>query len=440
MRVISCELPMKPRPEAVLSDKAGYRYMRALVVSCVFPPEPVASSRTSAHIVQGLAAKGHTVTVITSYPSKPAGKNYPGYSRRILERKKTPEGYELIRCYSTLSAKSRLTNRFLENLSFGLTSSIAALFLRRPEVIYANSWPLFATGMLFLVAKIRRIPMVISVQDIYPESLVSQGRSINNEWMMNCLRWWDGVIARGCRAVIVISKRFADHYRMERGVPAARVHIVPNWGDDPLESACEDRVSQFRARIGIPPSARIFAYGGNIGVAAGVETLIQAALKIKMPLNFRLLIAGEGSQLQACRELVRDHDDSQVIFHSPWKSEETSLVLGLAEVLLLPTRGKQSTVSVPSKLISYWLAGRPVIAMARPQSDLADLIEESGGGWLVAPDRADLLSDKIQEVLRLNPAELRRRGEAGRDFAVRNLTRNICLPGVVRILEQAAAR
>jgi len=432
--------PVKLRPEVVLRDDGEHRQMRVLIVSCVFPPEPVASSQTSVHIAQKLVTNGHAVTVLTSYPSKPAGKLYPGYSRRLIDRKRMPEGYELIRCFSTLSSRSRLMNRFMENISFGLTSSVAAFFVWRPDVIYANSWPLFATGMLFIVAKMRRIPMVISVQDIYPESLVSQGRTINNKWIMNCLRRWDGVIARGCRALIVISKRFADLYRNERRVPAERVHIVPNWGDDSLESMDEEQISKFGISNGIPPNARVFAYGGNIGVAAGVETLIQAALKLKTASVFRLLIAGAGSQLQACQKLARDHDDGQVIFHSPWKTEETGLVLGLAEVLLLPTHGQQASVSVPSKLISYWMAGRPVIAMAWPRSDLADLIEESGGGWLVEPDRPDLLAVKIQEVLSLSPAELQRRGEAGRDFAARNLTRKICLPRVVSILEQVAVK
>ena len=414
--------------------------MHVLLVSCAFPPEPVVSSQTSAHIAQKLVANGHTVTVLTSYPSKPAGKLYPGYSRRLIDRKRTPGGYELIRCFSTLSSRSRLINRFTENISFGLTSSVAALFVWRPDVIYANSWPLFATGMLFIVAKMRRIPIVISVQDVYPESLVSQGRAVAKNLFMNCLRWWDGVIARGCRTLIVISKRFADFYRYERRVPAERIHIVPNWGDDSVGNMDEEQISKFGISKGIPPNARVFAYGGNIGVAAGVETLVQAALKLQTTSVFRLLIAGAGSQLHACQELARDHDDGRVIFHSPWKTEETGLVLGLAEVLLLPTRGQQASVSVPSKLISYWMAGQPVIAMAWPRSDLADFIEESGGGWLVEPDRADLLAAKIQEVLGLSRAELRQRGEAGRDFAARNLTRKICLPRVVSILEQVVVK
>ena len=130
--------------------------MHILVVSCVFPPEPVVSSQTSAQIAQGLVERGHTVTVITAFPSRPAGELYPGFTRRLFARKQMQEGFELVRCFSSLSPKSRLVSRFMENLSFGLTSSMVAMFALRPDVIYANSWPIFATGLLFIVAKARQ--------------------------------------------------------------------------------------------------------------------------------------------------------------------------------------------------------------------------------------------------------------------------------------------
>jgi glycosyltransferase involved in cell wall biosynthesis len=414
--------------------------MRISIVSCVFPPEPVVSGRTSLDIAQGLLERGHKVTVITSFPSKPSGKLYPGFSRRLFAGEQAQEGFELVRCFSTMSPKSRLLSRFLENITFGLTSSMAILFMRRSDVIYANTWPIFASGLLFIMAKIRRIPMVISVQDVYPESLVSQGRSFAKKLFTGWLLRWDGVMARGCRKVIVISKRFADLYFAERRVPKENICIVPNWGDDCLLNVGEERLKRFRASKSISIDARVFVYGGNIGVAAGVETLVQAIKHLNTAERFHLLIAGEGSQLDLCKVLARELSDGLVTFHTPWRADETELVLGLAEVLLLPTRGRQSHASVPSKLISYWLAGKPVIAMAWPQSDLADLVENSSGGWLVEPDRPDLLAAKIDEVLGLDPDELRRRGQAGRDFAMKNLTRENCLPRVVAILEQAGGQ
>jgi colanic acid biosynthesis glycosyl transferase WcaI len=100
--------------------------MHILIVSCVFPPEPVVSSQTSAQIAQALVERGHDVTVIAPFPSRPAGKLYPGYSRRLYERKHE-SGFGLIHCFTFLSAESRMASRFMENISFGLTSGVAVI-------------------------------------------------------------------------------------------------------------------------------------------------------------------------------------------------------------------------------------------------------------------------------------------------------------------------
>ncbi|MBN2345268.1 MAG: glycosyltransferase family 4 protein [Candidatus Aminicenantes bacterium] len=414
--------------------------MRVTIVSCVFPPEPVVSSRTSLHVAQGLAGRGHQVTVVTAFPSKPAGRGYPGFARRLIAREKNGNGFAVRRCFSTFSSRSRLLSRFLENFTFGLSSGMAVLLMRRPDVLYVNTWPIVAGGLVFLAAKLRRVPMVVSIQDVYPESLFAQGHLSETSILGKGLRWMDGVIARGCRAVIVISERFAAIYREQRRVAGARIHVVPNWADDLQPETDAERLSRFRERLEIPPRARIFAYGGNVGTAAGVENLIQAVRLLPAGDRFHLLIAGEGSRLEHCRALAEETACRDVTFHAPWRSDETALVLGLAEVLLLPTQGRQSYASVPSKLVSYWLAGRPVIAQACPGSSLADVLEKAGGGWLVAPGRPELLAAKIREVLEMNAAEVRRRGEAGRHFALRNLTRAACLPRVLDVMEKAVSR
>jgi colanic acid biosynthesis glycosyl transferase WcaI len=105
----------------------------------------------------------------------------------------------------------------------------------------------------------------------------------------------------------------------------------------------------------------------------------------------------------------------------------------------LPTRGSQSLSSVPSKLITYMLTARPVIALALPQSDLAEILEQSACGWHVAPDAPDALTVKIREVAALSKAERLQAGEAGRKFALQNLSREVCLPKVVNVIESAAA-
>ncbi len=412
--------------------------MHVIVVSCVFPPEPNISAQTSAQIAEELVRRGHRVTVLAPFPSRPGGRLYPGYVRRLFRREKSVARFDLIRCFAIPSSESRLLSRLLENLSFGLTSTLALFTVRRGDIVYANSWPIVATGLVALTARWRKIPVVISVQDVYPESMVSQGRIKADALIARVMRWIDTRIARACSAVIVISDSFSTIYRKDRGVSPNRVHIVPNWIDGDSVQADDGRAAAFRERIGISPDALVVAYGGNIGVAAGVETVIESFRYLKEASCLYLLIAGEGSNLVACRTLAESIGSERIRFHTPWRAEETSQVLSAADLLILPTRGSQSLVSVPSKMISYMLAARPIVALALPDTDLARMIERSGGGWVVEPDCAEQLAARIKQAAALPVAERRRRGEAGRAFALRNLTREVCLPQVIDVLQAAA--
>jgi colanic acid biosynthesis glycosyl transferase WcaI len=357
----------------------------------------------------------------------------------LFGRTVTETGWVLLRCWSIPSSQSTLTSRLLENVSFGLTAALCALFTPRPDVIYANTWPILAAGLLVLLSKLRHVPVVMSIQDLYPESLIVQRRLRQDSLLVRAMRWLDGQVVRGCAAVVVISERFAEVYREERQMASRRLHVIPNWADRDLIDVGDSGAS-FRAQQQIPEGVFLVVYGGNIGQAAGVETVIQALGDARVR-HERLcfVAAGEGSRLERCRLLAAKLPGDRVRFHSPWPLEDTSRVLRAADVLVLPTQGQQSLASVPSKLISYLLAARPVIALAQPESDVANVVKQAGCGWVVPPERPDLLAQRIRNVMDLDPHLLDRLGQAGRSYALVHFTREACLPRLIHVLEAASA-
>lgn len=413
--------------------------MHVLIVTAVYPPEPVVSALTSAQLADGLRSLGHGVTVVTGFPNRPSGLLFSGFVRRWVQRETSGTGIGIVRCFATFAPESNLASRLIENLSFGVSSALQVLTIRKPDVIYANTWPLFATGILALVARLRSIPLVISVQDVYPEAMVVQQRIPGDGLVARVLRWLDGMIARASAHVIVISARFAQIYRDQRRVRAGQLTVVPNWIDR-SQIDCEVPREGYRRQHGLAESDFVLVYGGNIGVAAGVETVITAMRALDDRPDVRLLIAGAGSRLAACRQLAATLAAQQVIFHSPWDSAETSTVLRTADLLVLPTQHQQSLASVPSKLLTYMLSARPVLAVAVPDSDLARLVEETGCGWVVEPNRPDLLAAQIRAIMQLSPAEREQRGVEGRAQVLRYFSSDVCVPQVIQILEQVAKR
>jgi len=406
--------------------------MRVAVVSCVFPPEPVVSSRTSFDVARALAARGHDVTVLAPFPSRPAGVLYPGVRRSLFRRERSSDGFAVVRCFGTISRRSSLLSRLAENVSFGMTSSLALLVARKPAVVYVNTWPVFAAAMVSAVARVRGVPVVFSVQDMYPESLLAQRRR-GSRLAAAAVRAIDRAVTRAAAAVIVISESFAERYRSTRGVDPTRLHVVRNWLPAEGTEARPGAGAACRARYGIPGGAFLLAYGGNVSVAAGVETVIEAVRELD---GVHLLVAGAGASQERCRSLAADVAPERIHFEREWDGGLD--VFHAADAVVLPTRGAGSATSVPSKLINYLFSARPVIAAALADSDTTRVIADAGAGVVVPPDDARALAAAIRDMAARPAEERERMGRAGRAWALQNVTSSVCLPLVVGIVEQEA--
>lgn len=315
---------------------------------------------------------------------------------------------------------------------------MAFLGSAKPDVLYANTWPTFAAGLLVLLAGIRRVPIVISVQDMYPEQLIAQRRIKRNSWAARLLYWIENRIANHVNGVVLISESLKIGYQNTRKISPDCLHVIPNWAERDSIVADDREAAVFRTRYAIPQTDFTVLYGGNIAFAAGVETIVESFHFLVDIQDIHLVIAGEGSNLADCKQIAETIDTPRIYFHTPWPRAENSMALSAADLLVLPTRGMVSLAAMPSKLISYMLAARPIIALALPQSELAQVIEIAGCGWVVEPDMPELLAEKIREVMALPVEERDRYGLAGRNYALQHLTKEVCLPQVVDLLERVA--
>jgi colanic acid biosynthesis glycosyl transferase WcaI len=247
----------------------------------------------------------------------------------------------------------------------------------------------------------------------------------------------DRLVVSRATTVVVISESFRKIY-LRRGVPDRRLHLVPNWVDrKSIKPDADGR--RIRQKLSIPEKAFLTVYGGNIAAAAGVEAAIEAFSKLEDKAEMYFCIAGEGANLEGCRQLAQRLGCERVRFHAPWEVEETSEMLAAADLLLLPTRAEQSIASVPSKLIAYMLAARPVLALAVKGSDVAMTIEKAEAGWVIAPGDEKALLSRWCEIAQMDRASLAWHGKAAREYALLNMTSDICLPRLLDLVEQAGS-
>lgn len=181
----------------------------------------------------------------------------------------------------------------------------------------------------------------------------------------------------------------------------------------------------------------LFVFAGSVVPACGLDVVINAASKLKDDRAVKFIIAGSGSDLERCTEMAKQLDSKNVEFTGPFPEKQTLEILSMADVLVLPTQGDQSLVSMPSKLIAYMMSGRPILSVACPESDLANVICTSGCGWIAKPNDVKGLAELLRTILSLDRAELERMGRAGREYALTHFSTEACLPKLIDVIESA---
>jgi glycosyltransferase involved in cell wall biosynthesis len=394
---------------------------KVVIINAVYPPEPVVSAQLGRDLAEQLARFRAKVTVLCPLPSRPVGAKYPGLStfkgNRVVQ-----EGWtDVIRLDSHTSPESGLIGRMRESFSFGRNVCHCLVqYFQDVDVVYANAWPLFSQALIARHCTLRGIPLVLHIQDIYPESLLGKLPGFLGRLVAVPLTAWDRRIARQAARVVVISENMRQTYIHGRGLAPEKVVTIRNWVDESRfvclparETACE--------KYGVPKNLFTFLYLGNIGPVAGVEGLIEAFHAVRLN-QAQLVIAGDGSAKTACVDLAKRLEVNNVRFISDPEVENVPLIQSLGHVFLLPMRKGAGLSSIPSKLMAYLFSQRPVLATVDAASDTARCICEANCGWVGEPENVSWLAAKMAEVSSMPESALSALGQQGRAYGLRHFS------------------
>ncbi|MDA8769875.1 glycosyltransferase family 4 protein [Schleiferiaceae bacterium] len=396
-----------------------------LIVSATFEPEPIVSAKLSKQLAVALAER-YDVTVVSPYPSRPFGFVI---SSQVLEE----YTFKLINLASFVYPKSNLLGRFRESYSFGKASA-AFISANHGEikVVYVNTWPLLAQVLTVWSAKKYNLPVILHVQDIYPESLVSKLGLIGH-FVSFLLRPLDSWLLRNSSKVVAISDKMKYYLSSTRKLELSSLEVISNWQD-------ETEFLKFDMAKGSTEALRSFTfmYLGNIGPVAGCDLLIDAFASLKAD-NCKLVIAGSGSMKNDLIEKTMKRKVENIEFLSV-PDGNVPQIQAMADVLLLPIKKGAASSSIPSKLPAYMFSAKPIIASVDYDSDTAEAIKNANCGWIVEPENAIKLKDIMQNTIKLSKEERRNVGLKGRDYALEHFSKKSNLPKLVRIIEELVER
>lgn len=413
--------------------------LNIIIISAVYPPEPQVSARMSFDLANYLADKGYLITVLCPQPSRPLNADYSQYlypGKLVLT---SENKIKVVRLPSFTAPQSSLLPRMLESYSFGreVTKYLVKMNVK-PDVIYVNSWPLFAQTIISLFSQRNSVPMVLQIMDIYPEALTSKLPAFMRFAVHAPLKWLDTWIARTATRVVVISENMRRTYTENRQKPSESVITIPTWQDE-SEFASDRQRSECCARYGIDDGKFTFLYLGNVGPVAGVDFLIRAFAKTDIA-NSQLLIVGDGAAKSDCVALSKRLYQSQVHFISDPESANVPILQGMAHVCMLPMKRGAGMSSIPSKLPSYLFSAKPVIATVDLNSDTARFVRQAECGWVGEAEDLAWLANKMRETAQLSMKELDAIGQRGKKFGLAHFSKSIGVVRLANTIIQAAGR
>jgi colanic acid biosynthesis glycosyl transferase WcaI len=387
--------------------------LRVLLLTQWFEPEPTFKGLSFA---RELRAQGFDVRVVTGFPNYPGGNLYPGYRVRLVQRE-VIDGIAITRLPLYPSHDRSAKGRVLNYVSFAVSAGLYCAFTwQRPQVIYAYQPPLTVAVSAAVAGLLRRVPVVVDIQDMWPDTLRATGM-IRSERVLGVVGAVCQWVYRRAARIAVLSEGFKG-LLLARGVPASKVEVIPNWCDEgALAAGGNARPTGFP---GLEHFTVLFA--GNMGKAQALDSVLAAASQVAAQApQVRFVFLGGGIEVDNLRSAAQQAGQTNVVFLPAVPMNEVGAALRAADALLVHLRRDPLfSITIPSKTQAYMAVGKPLIMAV--DGDAAALVQQAQCGVVVPSEDAAALAAAVLQLAAL-PAEARTRlGENGARFYASNLS------------------
>lgn len=381
--------------------------MRLLVVSQYFWPE---SFRIN-ELVQTLVGRGVEVTVLTGKPNYPEGKVFQGY-RALGSTFETWNGANVYRVPLIPRGSRSNIRLFLNYISFVVSAAtVGAWMLRRVPCdaifVYAPSPLLKALPALF-IGWLKRVPVVVYVQDLWPESLEATGY-VRNRVAIRLVELLVRFIYRRADLILVSSRSFVAS--VQRFSPTAQVVYYPNSVDSFFchpENGSKHEVPALRSGFTV-------VFAGNVGAAQAVHVITKAAALLQKHSDIRIVVLGSGSELDWMRAQIAEHKLDNLILAGRFPFDAMPNLLAQASILLATLADREIfAATIPNKIQAYMAVGRPIIAAMNGEG--ARLVKEANAGLAVPAENAIALADAIISLYEVPLEELEKLGANAQSY------------------------
>jgi glycosyltransferase involved in cell wall biosynthesis len=367
--------------------------MRILFLTDNFPPERNApASRVYEHACYWVHW-GHKVTVLTCAPNFPEGRVYEGYGNRWYSVEEM-DGIHVVRVKTFITQNEGVMLRTLDYLSFMIASFWAGLWQVRPDVVVATSPQFFTTVGGWALSRVRRLPFVFELRDLWPASIMAVGAMRENV----VLRWLERLelfLYHSSAKVVALTEAFKRDL-LARGIPADKVEVVIN-GVDLTRYTPHPPDTDLRKRLGLE-GVFILGYLGTHGMAHALDNILKAAELLRDALTIRFLFVGAGAARAALVQEANQRRLDNVIFVPAQPKERILAYWSICDLALVSLKDAPLfTTVIPSKIFEAMGMGCPLLLVA-PDGEASRIVRGTGAGVVVPPECPTALASAVKTL------------------------------------------
>lgn len=379
---------------------------------------------------------GHEVTVLAGTVNYATGKTREKYQGRWLTKENPSPGVTVLRCAMADAYSGGFITRLAGYFSFMFSSLLAGLTTAgRQDVVVASSPPLFSGLTGAVLARLRRIPYIFEVRDLWPESAIAAG-VLHNPILIKLSKMMEAAIYRLASKIVVLTPAFRDEL-CSRGIPASKLVVIPNAADFArLEEITSDfDLSGFRREHGLE-NRKVAIYVGAHRKANHLIQVVEAAEELRHRQDILFLLIGGGDRREPLIEEVKKRGlEDTVRFQGPMpKSEVLRYILASDVGMSVLKKADTFTTVWSNKTFDYMACARPVLMVIDGVS--RHLVETVGCGVYSPPEAPSQLAQNVERLLDLEPDRLRELGEKGYDYALKHFNRKVHAREYLQLLRE----
>jgi glycosyltransferase involved in cell wall biosynthesis len=374
--------------------------LHILLIHQAFVSLDEAGGTRHAEFARYLIQQGHRVTVIASPISYLTGQ------AQAASNSQQTEGLSILRARAYRGLHRSFFHRLINFFTFTLSAFFVGLRVKQVDLVWGSSPPIFQALSAWLLARIKRVPFLFEVRDLWPAFAVAVG-VLRSPQLIYISEWLERFLYRRADQIMINSPGFRAHIAARGGEP---IELLANGADasmfDPASKGAD-----FRREHKLSDKF-VVLYAGAHGLSNDLGIVLQAAEQLADQSNIAILLLGDGKNKVQLIAHAKKRNLKNLLFLDPLPKSEMAQALAAADACLAILKPIELYATVyPNKVFDYMAAGRPILLAI--DGVIRDVVEEAKAGVFVPPGDPAALAAAIRKMA-ANPAEAKKMGLAGR--------------------------